>query len=161
MYLLYTENSEFILYRIHLALGRFRVDDSAAIHRTLQGWFKLVIDPVNRSWSTFNSERCDSKIASRSIRDIIRFAPTVLCAYLYSCLQQNRLFTLMSRKLSRKARSEHLKTFLSAWKARIKRARQQISRSWLLFLFLVSTISHVWQGKDVDRRWRVSDVGWG
>ena len=44
-------------------------------------WFKLVIDPVNWSWSTFNSEWCDSKFASRSIQDI-GFTPTMWCAYL-------------------------------------------------------------------------------
>ena len=65
----------------------------------------------------------------------VRFGPhqliqtTILCVYLYSCLQQNHLLTLMPRKLSRNAQSERLlKAFLSAWKARIKRAHQQILR---------------------------------
>jgi len=89
------------------------------------------------------SIRCfgsDSKFTSRSIQDI-GFTPTMWCAYL--CLWCEFPSTLcFCRRFG-----------LCSW-------------SWLtfsrhLFIFLVGTISHVWQGKGVDRRWWVSDVGWG
>jgi len=112
------QNSE----SMNCVIRPFKVDDSGAIHGPSE-----VIQLLMTPWieveapSTLND--AIQKLASRSIRDIIRFTPTMQCCifFIVVCkyLQQNHLLTLMPRKLSRKAWSECLlKAFLSTQKAR-------------------------------------------
>ena len=117
---------------------------------TLWEWFKLVIDPVNWSWSTFN---CNSKLYSRSIWDIIGFTITMQCAYLYSFLQISlaklSTYSLIFRKLLRGCLwCEFVSTLCCC------RRFGLFSHGWLMFSrCLFFSLSVLFPMFDKEKRW--------